>query len=172
MRFRAMLALAAVLGGCVVDDPSRDPREREAERAMLEAQRLRSEVLQQLDRYYRDFSARNWEAVATHFWPGATITTITTVGGPQGGASRRVVTTSVADFIAGAVEGPETPPLFEERMSRAEVRVEGPIALVWATYRASFGKRGSVEQWTGTDAFTLVKHDGRWGIVSLTFAPE
>ena len=36
----------------------------------------RGEVLAELRRYYADFSARDWEAFASHFWKGATITTV------------------------------------------------------------------------------------------------
>ena len=162
------LFLAASLAGCVADRPhgSRGPA---AGPSAVEAQRLRAEVLKELDRYYRDFSARNWEAFATHFWPGATITTI---WAPPGEEQRRVVVSSVEDFIASAGEGPDSKAIFEERMGRAEVRAEGVLALVWAQYHARMGDPRQVSEWSGVDAFTLMKHEGLWKITSLAFAPE
>lgn len=130
---------------------------------------LRNEVLAELERYYADFSARDWDRFSSHFWPGATITT---VWQPPGEEEDRVVVTPVPEFVARAPEGPGSREIFEERMLEAEVRVSGGLAQAWARYRARFGDPGEVSEWDGTDAFTLLKHDGRWKIVSLVFAPE
>jgi len=39
----------------------------------------------------------------------------------------------------------------------------------WARYTARFGDPGSVRTWKGIDAFTLMRHEGRWRIVSLAY---
>ncbi len=163
---RILLIMAALLGGCVVDESPGPRRGPAAPRAAVDQHKLRGEVLQELDRYYKNFSARNWDAVAAHFWPGATITTISSE------ETRGVVAASVDEFIASARAEPGGRQLIEEKMTNAEVRVEGALALVWATYRARFGDRGNYDQSTGTDAFTLIKLDGRWKITSLAFAPD
>jgi len=124
------------------------------------------EVHVQLERYYADFSARDWAAFAGHFWPGATITT---TWQPQGEDLPRVVVTGVPDFVAQAPEGPGSKAIFEERMTGAETRIEGGLAQVWARYEAKFGDPGAVQEWSGIDAFTLMKHDGQWKIVALAF---
>ncbi|HZL99854.1 MAG TPA: nuclear transport factor 2 family protein, partial [Planctomycetota bacterium] len=122
-----------------------------------------------LERYYADFSARDWPAFAGHFWPGATITTRWQ---PPGEGAPRVVVTSVPDFVAQAPQGPGSRSIFEERLTGAETRVEGGLAQVWARYAARFGDPGDVDEWTGIDAFTLMRHDGEWKIVALAFAHE
>ena len=129
----------------------------------------RAEVLAELRQYYADFSARDWEAFASHFWKGATITT---VWQPPGEAAERVVVTSVPDFVAQAPAGPGSKPIFEETMRDAQVRVFQNLAHVWARYDARFGDPGNVMEWSGIDAFTLMKHDGSWKIVALAFSAE
>lgn len=127
---------------------------------------VRAEVVSELERYYADFSARDWTAFADHFWPGATLTTI---WAPPGETAPRVVTLTVPDFVAQAPLGPGSKPIFEERMLAVEVSAQGPLVQAWARYRARFGDPGQVAEWTGIDAFTLMKHDGRWKIVSLAY---
>lgn len=129
----------------------------------------RSEVVSELEAYYADFSARDWEAFSDHFWPGGTITT---VWQPPEEEGERVVVQSIPDFVARAPEGPGSREIFEEEMLSAEVRVTGNLAQAWARYSARFGDPGDVMEWEGTDAFTLMKHDGRWRIVSLAFAGD
>ena len=129
----------------------------------------RAEVLVELRQYYADFSARDWEAFVSHFWKGATITT---VWQPAGEPAERVVVTSIPDFVAQAPAGPGSKPIFEEKMTGAEVRVFQNLAHVWARYDARFGDPGSVMEWSGIDAFTLMKHDGSWKIVALAFSAE
>lgn len=124
------------------------------------------EVREELERYYEDFSARRWEAFADHFWPRATLTT---VWQPPGEAGPRVVATAVPEFVEAAPQGPGSKPIFEERMTEAEVRVTGNLAQAWARYTARFGDEGSVQTWKGIDAFTLMRHEGRWRIVSLAY---
>ncbi len=129
----------------------------------------RTEVLAELRQYYADFSARDWEVFASHFWKGATITT---VWQPAGEPAERVVVTSVPDFVAQAPAGPGSKPIFEEKMTGADVRVFQNLAQVWARYDARFGDPESVMEWSGIDAFTLMKHEGRWKIVALVFSAE
>jgi len=126
----------------------------------------REEVLLELRAYYKDFSARDWRAFAEHFWPGATITTIWQ---PEGEPKRRVVITPIDRFVAEAAKGPGSREIFEEWMIDAQVDVSEDLAQVWASYGARFGDPGEVMEWKGIDAFTLLKHEGRWRIVSLVY---
>lgn len=129
----------------------------------------RDAVLAELERYYRDFSAREWEAYAGHFWPGATLTT---VWAPPGESGPRVVATTVPDFVRQAPMGPGSQPIFSERMLDADVRLHGNLAQAWARYEVRFGTADSIATWRGIDAFTLMAHDGRWRIVSLAYTDE
>ncbi len=129
----------------------------------------RSQVLDTLRAYYAAFSARNWEEFATYFWPGATMVTVWQA---EGADRREVMASSIPEIIAAAPQGPDSREIFEERMRTAEVRVDGDLAQVWAVYDARFGDEGDVSTWSGIDAFTLLRHEGRWKITSLTFTPE
>jgi hypothetical protein len=46
------------------------------------------------------------------------------------------------------------------------------LAQAWVRYRARFGDPGEVSEWEGMDAFTLLRHGGRWGIVELVFVGD
>lgn len=134
-------------------------------------QAARDSVLAELRAYYRDFSARDWEAFRDHFWTDATITTIWR---PEGEAKERVLVQTAAEFAEAGPQGPGSREIFEEEMTshRADVDAAAGVATVWADYRARFGDPGEVMEWTGTDVFTLLRHDGRWRIASLVFVPE
>ena len=88
----ALLLVAA----CGPDGPEGEP-------AAAPGGPARAEVLAELEAYYADFSARDWDAYSDHFWPGATITT---VWRPPGEDADRVVVTSVPEFVERAPEGP------------------------------------------------------------------
>ena len=152
--------IGAILAACrleVAPPRERAPSTRGADTTM---------ILAELRSYYRDFSARNWSAFAAHFWPGAAITTIWQ---PPGEDTARVVATSIPDFVAQAPRGPGSRAIFEERMLEARIASTADLAQAWVRYRATFGDPGHVSEWEGTDAFTLLRHRGRWRITGLTF---
>lgn len=125
-----------------------------------------AEIVRALQRYYDAFSARDWEAFASHFAPGATIASRWQ---PPGEPAPRVAVSTVAEFVAKAPEGPGSKPIFEEKMTAVQTRIAGNLAVAWADYAAKFGETGNVAEWTGVDAFTLLRHDGKWWIVSLAY---
>jgi hypothetical protein len=130
-----------------------------------EEQTVRAEVA----RYYQDMSARDWRAYERHFWPGATLTT---VWQPPGEPAPRVAIMTIDQFLAQTGAGPDSKPVFEERLLGQEVRLTGNLAQVWARYEARFGDSTSVATWRGIDAFTWMKHDGQWRIVALAYTDE
>jgi hypothetical protein len=167
MRGAALLAAAAAFAGCrlVTHQPERRP----GATSVLLAAADSAAVLEELEGYYRDFSARDWVAFADHFWPEADITTIWQ---PPGEDSLRVVVTTIPDFVARAPQGPGSRQIFEERMVEARVVTFGPLAQAWVRYHARFGDPGAVAEWGGMDAFTLLRYGGRWRIVELAFAGD
>ncbi len=128
-----------------------------------------SDVRAALESYYDAFSDRDWSRFAGHFWPGATLTTIWM---PPGESAERVVATSVPAFVEQAPLGPGSREIFEERMTSARIAVHGDLAQAWARYEARFGDRGEVIEWSGIDAFTLMRHDGEWRITSLAYVSD
>ena len=129
----------------------------------------RDQVLAVIEQYYADLSARDWPSVADHFWPGATLTTPWQA---PGDTAVRVIPTTIERFIEQAPLGPGSRAIFEERMDSARVRGSPNLAQVWAWYSARFGDPGQVMDWTGTDAFTLIRHDGRWRITALAYVND
>lgn len=126
-------------------------------------------VREELERYYADLSARDWDKFASHFWDGAMITT---VWQPPGADAPAVHAQTVPEFVAAAPEGPGSKPIFEEIMNDVRIQVAGGLAQAWAHYSARFGDSDKVMEWTGIDAITLIKHDDRWKITSIAFAPD
>jgi len=126
-------------------------------------------VLAVLEQYYSDFSSRDWEAYASHFWPGADLTT---VWQPAGEHQDRVIATTIDDFISQVPQGPGSREIFEERMIEAHIRIFNNLAQAWVRYGTRFGDPGEVAEWEGVDAFALLKHDGSWRIASLVFSSE
>lgn len=133
------------------------------------ADSLQAELERAVVQYYQDMSARNWQAYAAHFWPQATLTT---VWQPPGEPAPRVVITSIETFLAQTAQGPDSKPIFEERLLSQESRISGNLAQVWAHYAARFGDSTNVATWRGIDAFTWMKHNGQWRIVALAYIDE
>jgi hypothetical protein len=133
------------------------------------AESIRAEVLAFLESYYAAFSDRDWDRFADHFWPGATITTVWQAPAEP---APRVTVTTVPEFVRQAPEGPGSREIFEERMLAADVTVRGTLAQAFARYQARFGNPGAIAEWEGIDSFSLLRHDGYWRIVSLSFASE
>lgn len=120
-------------------------------------------------RYYERLSDRDWEGLRASFWPDASFTS---VWQPPGERVERVVMTSIEAFIARGPEGPGSRSVFEERPLAIEVLAAQGVAVAWVRYAARFGDPGEVACWTGTDAITLLRHDGAWRIASIAFAND
>jgi len=56
-----------------------------------------------------------------------------------------------------------------ERGWSPEVRVNGPLAMVWYPYDLY---RDGTWSHCGVDAFTLIKHNGRWRIATMAWSAE
>jgi hypothetical protein len=160
----AVVAAVTAVTGCRLG--THEPRRGAAATSVLAAAADSAAVVAELAAYYRALSARDWDAFADHFWPGAALST---VWQPPGEDSARVVITSIPDFVRQAPQGPGSRAIFEERMIDAQVVTFRDLAQAWVRYRARFGDPGEVSEWEGMDAFTLVRHGGRWRIVGLAF---
>jgi hypothetical protein len=119
-----------------------------------------------LKSYYADMSAREWGNYQKHFWPGATITTSWL---QPGDSTVSVDVTSITDFINETRLGPDSQPIFEETMKNSKISVQNNLATAWVEYDARFGKTDSLQEWSGVDLFSLLRHNGEWKIVSLAF---
>lgn len=166
---RARWTAIPLFGALACATPGSAPADSDTARPGAESVEGRDEILTEVNTMYADLSARDWDALATHFWPGATITT---VFAPPGEEAPRVVVIPVPEFIAKGPEGPGSKEIFEERMTDARVLRYENVAVVWSSFAAKFGDPGEVMEWSGIDAITLMQHDGRWRIVSISFASD
>ncbi|HKK92857.1 MAG TPA: nuclear transport factor 2 family protein [Longimicrobiales bacterium] len=122
-----------------------------------------------LEQYYADFSARDWDAFASHFHEGATMSTVWM---PAPEATPALQISTIPEFVEQAPDGPGSQPIFEERMTDVDIRVSGDLATAWSRYDARFGSPDELMEWSGIDAFTLIRHAGRWRIVSLAYVSD
>lgn len=140
----------------------------QAEQVPQDKQKIK-EVEEKLISYYNVMSERDWDKYRSYFWENATITT---AWQQPGDSISRVHVITIDNFIKETPDGPDSQPVFEEKMTRSSINIKGNIAEVWADYDAKFGRPDSLMQWSGTDVFTWLHHGGEWKIVSLVFEAE
>lgn len=131
--------------------------------------KIDSNIKATLESYYKVMSDRNWKLYKNFFYDSATITTIWQ---KSGDSVAKVHVISIEEFIREAPNGPDSKPIFSERMISFSGKQQGNIATVWTTYHARFGDENDLAEWDGTDVFTLMKHEDKWKIVSLVFQVE
>ena len=119
-----------------------------------------------LEEYYRDMSNRDWEKYRGYFWDDATITT---AWKKPGESATRVHIITIDEFIVATPQGPDSQPVFSEKMKTASIHIRNNLADAWVEYDAEFGKPDSLMKWSGTDVFTFLRNEGKWKIVSLVF---
>jgi RNase P/RNase MRP subunit POP5 len=76
----------------------------------------------------------------------------------------RVTRFSLDEFLAAVARTPEE---IRERIWTPEVRVDGPIATLWAPYDFHLGERLSH---CGTDAFHLVREASGWQVTAVLYS--
>jgi hypothetical protein len=128
---------------------------------------VQEEIHTFLQSYYQTMSDRDWEAYRDFFWDKATITTIWQA---EGDSTETVFISTIDEFIEKTPEGPDSQPIFEEKMLEADIDVRADLAQAWVTYAARFGTEDNLMEWQGMDLFSLMEHQGAWRIVSLTFS--
>lgn len=122
-----------------------------------------------LVRYYADMSKRDWKKYREYFWDSATIATIWQ---KPGDSAEKVNIITIDEFIRQTPNGPDSKPIFEENMTSSNIRIDGTLAVAWAEYKARFGTKDSLMEWSGKDLFSLMRHRDQWKIVALSFARD
>lgn len=129
---------------------------RAAPRASGDAER---EVVATVERLFAGMRTRDTAALRTLLAPELVVVAARETAG--GGTAVRGQT--VPDFLRAVASGPDE---LRERIWAPEVRVDGPIATLWAPYDFHRGARFSH---CGHDAFHLARSDGRWIVTGLTY---
>ena len=120
---------------------------------------LTTEVIAAVELMYDDLSSRRWDALQGNFLPDASLVFAMPAG------PKRMMPPAFIEMVKKAVEGKD---VFEERMTHAWGRTYGTLAVVWSTFAGREGNGEDIRMWTGVDAFTLVKIEGRWKISQVT----
>jgi len=94
-------------------------------------------------------------ALLANIWPGGGTTSVV-----DGKATR----TAWADVAAGLKPGPAH---FEVTTGDPAIEIDGDVAMVWMRY--TFRAEGRPPS-CGVDHFDLVRSEGRWRILNLTFS--
>lgn len=118
-----------------------------------------SEVIAVAEALFSAMRARDTTAIRELFVPESQIAAIR-MGAPSAAAPQM---RSAEEFVASIGRPGET---LAERMWDPQVRIDGDLATLWAPYEFHLGDRFSH---CGSDAFHLVRADGRWRIVALTY---
>jgi hypothetical protein len=121
------------------------------------------EVIAAVELMYDDLSCRRWDALEAHFLPEASLVFAT----PEG--PKRMAPDKFVAMVKKNVDGKE---IFEERMVKGAVWAHQDLASVWSTFEGREGNAKDVREWTGVDAFTLVKSEGRWRIAHVAVSVE
>lgn len=156
MRFKLLIGIGLIAFGCKSTPEPNDASEQEAIHTLLEG-------------YYQTMSERNWPRYATYFSDDATLTTIWQA---EGDSEPSLMTHTITEFLSQTSAGPDSQPIFEERMTHADITVRQDLAQAWVTYEAKFGTEENLMQWKGIDLFSFIRFEGKWKIVSLVFEGE
>ena len=158
-RFTALLMLpfAFLLLQCNDNQPDKTTSQEE------------NQIKDLLQSYYQVMSDRDWPNYQLFFAEKATLTTIWQ---PEDASSPEIHTNTISEFLAQTGEGPDSQPIFEEKMTQAEIQVKGKLAQAWVDYEAKFGTEDQLMEWKGIDLFSFIKHQGEWKITALVFESE
>lgn len=119
-------------------------------------------IVQAAEALFAAMASRDTAALRAMFVPDARIVAVRVAPGSQ----PVVRSSAVSDFVASVGRSPD---LLRERMWDPRVEVDGDFASLWAPYEFHLGDRFSH---CGTDAFHLVRAEGRWRFASLTYTVQ
>ena len=124
------------------------------------------ELKELLSNYYNIMSERDWQEYKSFFSEDATLTSIWQ---PPGKDEPDIHTNTITSFLTQTNDGPDSQPIFEEKMISADITVKSNLACAWVNYEAKFGSSDNLMKWKGMDLFSFIKHKGDWKITGLTF---
>ena len=119
-------------------------------------------VLATVDRLFGALASRDRAALLGAVVPEGRATSAGTdaAGRPQ---IRSTDWTAFADGLAGSTDA------LRERLVNPHVHVEGDIAMIWSRYE--FERNGAFSH-CGIDHFDLVRIEGRWRVLNLTWTRQ
>lgn len=121
-----------------------------------------SEIIAVAEALFSAMRARDTTTIRELFVPEAQIVALRSGGPPAAAPQMR----SAEAFVASIGRPGE---ILAERMWDPQVRIDGDLATLWAPYEFHVGDRFSH---CGSDAFHLIRAEGRWRIVALTYTVQ
>jgi hypothetical protein len=117
-------------------------------------------VMAPVNALFQALADRDGQAILPHIDPAGKITVV--AERPDG--TRRTSSPNWTEFVDDLTPGPER---FEEIMPDPFVAIDGDIAVVWGRY--VFKVDGAISH-CGVDHFDLVRREGVWKIVNITWS--
>lgn len=118
-----------------------------------------TEALKVVNAFFDGMRAGDSSAVRTTLYPGAQLNTYYFT---PSGETKVVEGESIDEFLKAV--GTPHDKVWDERLWNPEVRIDGPLATVWAEYTFFLGSELSH---CGIDLFILYKKNGKWGITLI-----
>ena len=116
-------------------------------------------VLVPINAVFAAFETGDAAAMLRHVYPEGRVT----AAGPRPDGKTSVRQLSFAQFA----ERVKPDAVFEERITNPAIEIDGDIAMVWAPFTVRIG--GTLKS-CGYDLFDLVREDGSWKIMNITFS--
>lgn len=151
-----LLTLTALCIGTLSCAPTAQNRASPAAGPTIDRDAERS-VVATVERLFEAMRTRDTAVISRLLAPELVLVSI----GPGGTRAHR--TQTVPDFLLAIAASPEE---LSERMWSPEVRIDGPVATLWAPYDFHIGAQLSH---CGHDAVQLINTSGRWIITGLTY---
>jgi hypothetical protein len=115
-------------------------------------------VLAPINAIFAGFEAGDATTVLANGYPDGRVTA------PRKGEGGTLRTQSWSQFVTSRVTPATT---FVERISTPAIEIDGDVAMVWARFTVRSG--GKLTN-CGFDHFDLVRENGRWKVMNLTFS--
>ena len=118
-----------------------------------------AEVLAPINAVFAAFERGDGAAVLAHAYPDGRVTAVGSL--PSGFSGLRQ--SSFTEFAAKLTPAGA----FRERITNPAIEIDGDVALVWAPFTIEVG--GKIVS-CGYDHFDLVRQNGAWKIMNITFS--
>jgi len=122
-----------------------------------------------LNNYYHTMSDRAWHDYKDFFVENGTLTT---VWAEHQDSIAKISTYTITEFLAQTKDGPDSQPIFEEKLVSADIKMKNNLANAWVKYEAKFGTKDQLMEWKGIDLFSFIKYNEEWKIVSIVYESE
>jgi hypothetical protein len=158
-RAAVVLAWSLLFAGCQIEDrtPSGTRRDDAAIQSVLSG-------------YHRALAARDWKTASAYVWRGAIYAGVAAPAdaSPATPASR-VMPVDSALAVLGRVAA-QAPALYDVRLVRSDVRLEGDVAGAWVTTRRRLPEQGRAVEQDWLEHLVLRRVGDTWRILTIAHA--